>query len=226
MGRKLCAVTVAVSVLFILSYESRVAGEYIFINDGSIIEGEIISDTKTSMILREPGGRISSIRRDTVTRVLYDDQFQERLVISTTGGKKIRGYIVEETEEHFIVREDLSSPDEMNVRKASVTLTERSTPSGLMIDDITSRGVHISWRAPGMHIKNYHIYTRKEGTGFTFHFATGSNSHRLEGLDHTAGYEIMVKSVDRDNYESSPSNVEWAYPANPALEPRFGSGAG
>ncbi|HRZ27778.1 MAG TPA: hypothetical protein P5346_03260 [Spirochaetota bacterium] len=99
---------------------SPIFAESVFVKDGSIIEGKIIRESERDILLKRSDGHETSIPRSGVMRVVYHDQYKKPVELHKSDGKKIKGYIVDENRDDYIMRTALNSPDEITVKKNEV----------------------------------------------------------------------------------------------------------
>lgn len=106
--------------LMILLLPAALNAESIFMKDGSIIEGKIISENDTSYQVDTGEKKSVTIKRTKVIRITNDRGFTVKKYMKKRDGTIIEGYIVEETTEEYTVREKLESAAEFTVEKADV----------------------------------------------------------------------------------------------------------
>ena len=112
-------------IIFITAFSIKGFCEAIFLKDGSIVEGKIIKDTNTSMIVRLPDKKIKKIRRKNVIRTLYIENYKDRVFIEKKDGKTVSGFIVDENRHSYILREELFKPNEIRLFRNEVkTITK------------------------------------------------------------------------------------------------------
>ncbi len=108
-----------VCFIFFLSAASINAAS-VFITDGSIIEGQIIKDTDASMSVKMSNNIETVIPRNKILRILYDNQYKNSVNLYKADGTVIKGFIIDEQNLVYIVRKELNSPIEIEVKKSDV----------------------------------------------------------------------------------------------------------
>src|SRR4030042_5895840 len=122
-------IALVISAIPLLSGE-RLAAEFVFLKDGMIIECRILNESPSTMIVLEAGGKKSTVGRKNIMRVLYTQLYRGRLYIQRIDGSVIEAYIIDEDQEHYILRADINSPREFTIRREDVLFMPRKNPSG------------------------------------------------------------------------------------------------
>lgn len=107
--------------------------EFIFLKDGSILEGKVLSETNTQMKVNVDG-TTRDIARNKILRVLFDAEFKKYVYLKKSDGKTVEGYIVDQDAENYTVREKLESPAEFPVEKKDIVAVSK--------EKLVSRGVY------------------------------------------------------------------------------------
>lgn len=110
----LCAVSITIPVLLTNAYSQSV-----FLKNGSIIEGKVIKETDQAITITTGDGNIS-IPRKTIIRIVYDNEYKQRVSIILMDGRKIVGHVVEEGKHFYILRKQLISTRELKINKKKV----------------------------------------------------------------------------------------------------------
>lgn len=199
------------ALLFILTYFFAVLplnAESVFLKDGSIIDGTIVSDSTSSVSVRTEDRKIKSIPRGNVLRILYTKLKMGKIYIQKRDGEGIVAFMVDEDQETYTFRKELYNPKEFTLNRNDVLFMAEKNPSGLKADgEIKTDRVSLTWLPPYDAVRKYKIYTKKEKDGrYEPADSTKSKSITLKGLTSNTTYFIIVTSVDTDDYESSPSN--------------------
>jgi hypothetical protein len=124
--------TIVISALCILltSY-GKLSAEYIFLKDGSIIECKILDETPNLLTVRVKHGRKEAFLRNNIIRVLYTKLYMGKVYIYKTSGKVLQAYIVDEDQENYIVRTNISKPEEFAIKRIDVLFIARKKAAGL-----------------------------------------------------------------------------------------------
>ncbi len=186
-------------------YPSLLGAEYIFLKDGKIIRGRIIADRPRTVVARV-AGKNEKIRRGDILRILYTELKMGKVYIQKRDGTSVLAFIVDEDRESYICRKKLYSPKEFSLRRSDVLFVAEKNPSGLK-GEAGMTDAELSWFPPYDKVKKYNIYTKTLKRGEYKKIASTSSKHiSLEDLKSNTKYYFIVKSVDSDDYESSPSN--------------------
>ncbi|MBN2041684.1 MAG: fibronectin type III domain-containing protein [Spirochaetes bacterium] len=205
MRNNIIKITLTAVFLCLFIYPAKVKAEYIFLKDGKIIQGTIVSDGKDNITVRIKGKK-KQIRRNNIIRIMYTELSMGKVYIQKRDGTSIIAYIVDEDRVSYTCRKELYSPEEFKLKRTDVLFVAERNPSGLAGEaDTTS--VKLTWFPPYDPVSNYNVYIRTgmhgkyEKTG-----QTSSKNISISGLKSNTEYYFIVKSVDRDGFESSPSN--------------------
>jgi hypothetical protein len=179
--------------------------EYIFLRDGKIIEGTIITD-EANLITAKVGKETKKFRRSEIIRILYTDLNMGKVYIQKRDGTSIIVHIVDEDRTSYVCRKELYSPEEFVLKRADVLFVAEKNPSGLQGQaDMT--WAKLTWFPPYDPVSKYNIYIKTGKNGkYEMVNDTPNKEIIIKNLKSNTEYYFIVKSVDRDNYESSPSN--------------------
>jgi hypothetical protein len=190
---------------FCFFYTADLNAEYIFLKDGKIIQGAIMAD-EANIITANVGKETRKFKRSEIIRILYTDLNMGKVYIQKRDGTSIVVHIVDEDRTSYICRKDLYLPAEFSLKRSDVLFVAEKNPSGLQGQaDMT--WVKLTWFAPYDPVNVYNIYIKTGKNGkYEKIDHTSKKEITIEGLKSNTEYYFIVKSVDRDNYESSPSN--------------------
>lgn len=110
----ICFIPFAVYVLFINAYSQS-----IFLKNGSIVEGKIVHETDAALTIMLEDEKMS-IPRSAVIRIVYDNEYKQRVSIILMDGRTINGHVVEEGKGFYILRKELISTEELRISKKKV----------------------------------------------------------------------------------------------------------
>ncbi|HNW27209.1 MAG TPA: fibronectin type III domain-containing protein [Spirochaetota bacterium] len=201
--------SVAALTAMALFSAGRLYGEYLFLKNGTVIEGKILKESPSSMSVLSPDGRTVTVQRDTVLRVMYTQLYRGKIYIQKTDGRVIEAYIIDEDQEYYTVRPELNSPKEFTIRRDDVLFMTRKNPSALE-GKVSYRHVDLAWRkpyTPDNPVRQFKIYLRTKGGDYAIEGATAGTAYRVKGLRCNSEYYAMVTAVDKNGSESLPSNV-------------------
>lgn len=199
--------TAAFTISAVIS-EKPVQGESVFLNDGSIAEGTIISDSPGSLTLRGADKKLRQIRRGDIKRILYTKLRMAKVFIQKRDGKSAVAFIVDEDQESYTCRNELYSPEEFTLKRSDVLFMAEKNPSGLQYEgEIGTDTVRLTWLAPYGEVRKYNVYLKKgENSKYELTESSKGKSVTLKNLSSNTTYFIVVTSVDTTDYESTPSN--------------------
>jgi len=205
--RKL-VITAALSVFLIAVSDLPLKAEAVFLKDGSIIDGTIISDGASSVTIRTADKKTKQIPRSDIMRILYTELKMGKIYIQKRDGKGIVAYMVDEDRASYTFRKELYSPEEFTLKRSDVLFMAEKNPSGLQVDGVVGTDkVYLTWLPPYDAVKKYNIYIKKnEKDKYELADSTGGKSITLKNLQVKTTYYLIVTSVDKDDYESNPSN--------------------
>jgi len=179
--------------------------EVVFLRDGKIVEGKILNDTPAALTVKQKNGATVVVGRNNVLRILYTQVYMGKVYIHRTDGKVVEAFIVDEDQESYTVRTDINSPKETVIKRQDVLFMVRKNPSALK-EKVSLRHVDLSWLAPFNPVKHYRVYIRPRGGEYRLDGTSLFTRYRATGLSCNTAYSVYVTAVDRDNYESLPSN--------------------
>ncbi len=182
--------------------------EFIFLKDGSIIEGQIVTDAADYITLRDKDQKQQKIKRDSIMRILYTKLKMGKIYIQKRDGEGIVAYMVDEDQESYTFRKDLYKPEEFTLSRADVLFIAEKNPSGLKVDGVVwTDSVSLVWLPPYDEVKKYNVYIKKDkAEKYELAGTTKKKYIKLEDLTPRTTYYIIVTSVDLSDYESPPSN--------------------
>ena len=180
--------------------------EFVFLKDGSIIEGTITGDAADSITLYTKEKQNKRIFRSQIMRILYTEFKLSRVYIQKRDGQGFAAYLVDEDRTTYTFRKELYKPEEFIVKREEVLFMAEKNPSGLKGEPGTT-SVKLTWLPPYDAVKKYNIYvSQKKGTGYVLATSARGKSVTVKNLKSNTKYYFLVKSVDADGYESGPSN--------------------
>ncbi len=203
-GRLLAATAV---ILFAVP-ELPLIAESVFLKDGSIVAGTVISDSVASIRIRTKNKEIKDIPRSNILRLIYAKLKEGRLFVEKRDGDSFEGYLVDEDGETYTFRMDLYKPAEFTLTKNEVLYMYERNPAGLKLDGETRKeSVSLKWNPSYNPVKRYNIYLRKGASGKYENLgSTKRKTVTIKNLSPGTVYYVMVTSIDENDLESSPSN--------------------
>lgn len=109
------------TVLFfsMVLFSSKVFAEYIYMNDGQVIQGTIVSEDADTMTVKTKY-QTKKINRSDVLRVMYGERKMERIYLLMKDGTTIKGFLVDQDAEKVVIRETEESPKETSISKDKI----------------------------------------------------------------------------------------------------------
>jgi len=203
--------------------------ENVFLKDGSIINGAVVTDEAASITVKKNDGKLETINRDGILRILYTELNMGKIHVQMRDGKSFEAYIVDEDQKSYTFRKNLYSPEELTVKRTEVLFIAERNPSGLKGEPDTTR-VELSWFPPYNPVRHYLVYFREEGEkDYRPPVRSRGTSHTLENLKSNTVYVIKTTAVDDSGEESTPSNELTVTTKNirpdPPVDVRYEKGA-
>jgi hypothetical protein len=193
-------------LIFTSISEVPLFSEYVFLKDGSIIDGAIISDSAESVTLRLKDNKIKQIPRKTIIRILYTELYMGKVYVQKTDGKNVICYLVDEDRETYTFRTELFNPEEFTIKREQVLFMARGNPTGLEGDAGTDQ-IRLKWFPPYNPVKKYRINIKgPEDKIYRPAGETSGKSITLKGLKSNTKYQLHVVAIDDAGDESLPSN--------------------
>lgn len=219
------------AALIMLGTAANLHAEYIFLRDGNIIQGQILSENATELVVFKNDRKQAVIKRSDTMRVLYTEIYLGKIFIQLTNGKNIACYMVDEDRESYTFRMELYVPEEFKYKRDQVLFIARGNPTGLEgIAGTTS--AELKWFPPYQPAIKYRVYIRAQNEkDFRLADESSSKETKIKGLRSNTKYTVRVTAIDKSGDESLPSN-EFIFttknipPREPLLNPvtRLGSG--
>ncbi|HPS56628.1 MAG TPA: fibronectin type III domain-containing protein [Spirochaetota bacterium] len=193
-------------LFFMTGAVSSLRAEFIFLKDGSIIEGTITSDAADYLTLQTKDKKEKQITRSNILRILYTRLSLGKVYVQKRDGKGIEVYMVDEDQESWTFREDLYKPVEFKLKRTEVLFMAEKNPSGLEGEAWTDK-IELKWLPPYNKIKHYTVYIKTSEKGKYEPVASTENlDTTIKKLKSNTTYWVIVTATDTDDYESLPSN--------------------
>lgn len=193
-------------ILLFMMFSLPLFAEYVFLKDGQILKGTIVSETSKTIKLKNKNGDIMIIRRNTVMRVLYTEFYMGKVYVQKTDGTGMELYKVDEDRETYTFRKDLYKPQEIVIKRSDVLFMARKNPTGLK-GKASQTEIELQWNKPYSEVKYYNVYIKTDADEYFKKIDKVTKTEcTIENLKSNTHYSIIVKAVDTENYESLPSN--------------------
>ncbi len=207
--KRLLILTAVTTILIGTAQFTKSFAEVIFLKDGSIHKGRIISQSANKMVFKKTNRKIVRFKNSSIMRTLYTELYMGRQYIRLTNGKVIKAYKVDEDSKSMTFRKDITKPKEFTLARSKILFIARNNPNELAGKaDFTD--IDLTWQAPVGSVKRYHIYVRLKDDNSDypkeFYAKTNSVKHTISGLKSSTKYCIVVKALNSDDSESMPSN--------------------
>ena len=108
--------------------------EFIFLKDGSIIDGQIIKDAPASITVRDKEKKVKTIPRNNIMRILYTELKMGKVYIQKRDGESIVAFIVDEDRNTYTIRTNRYKPLEIILKRIDILFIAEKNPSGLKVD--------------------------------------------------------------------------------------------
>jgi len=109
-----------ICTLLILFFSVSLYGGAVFLKNGSFVEGRILKETKTHVILWQKKIGKKTFKKKNLVRVLYKNDFKKKVFIYLLNGSYIEGHIVDEDKDIYVYRLNLKSVNEKTIEKKYV----------------------------------------------------------------------------------------------------------
>lgn len=197
---------ILLTALIVLGAAANLHAEYIFLKDGNIIQGQIVSEDATELIILKTDKKQVTVKRSDTMRVLYTEIYLGKIFIQLTNGKNIGCYMVDEDRESYTFRMELYNPEEFKYKRDQVLFIARGNPTGLEgTADTTS--AELKWFPPYQPAKSYRVYIKAaKEKDYRLADETSTNNIKLKGLSSNTKYTVRVTAIDKTGDESLPSN--------------------
>ncbi len=194
------------AALLIIFSASAVYAEYLFLKDGTILKGTVLSETKNSIVFVTEDKKKQTFSRDTIMRVLYTELNMNKIWVQKKNGEGFTAYIVDEDRETYTLRLDINKPEEMKISRKEVLFISERTCSGLK-GEATTESIELTWFPPYDRMETYRVYVKKKKEDkYELLATTEKTAYLMENLPSNTRYIIMVTGVDSRNEETPPSN--------------------
>lgn len=191
--------------LLILFY-SHLYGEFVFLKDGRIIEGKVVSDSSDYIILKTGSGKEQRLDRSLITRTLYTNLNMSKLYVQKRNGDSFVAFLVDEDRDEYRFRKELYKPEEFSVPRKDILFMSEKNPSALK-GEPSSESIRLSWLPPYGQVKVYRIYIKqKKSDEYKMAGSTKKAEITISGLKSQTEYLFIVRAVDDTDYETNPSN--------------------
>lgn len=198
--------TIVITILAGIILAMPVQAEFVFLKNGSIIEGKIVADAADSVTIKDKENKVKTVPRNSIMRILYTSLKMGKIYIQKRDGEGLVAFMVDEDRDSYTFRKDLYKPEEFVLQRIDVLFLAEKNPSGLKgVADTDS--IALTWLPPYDSVKHYNVYySSDKKEKYKLAGSPWGKSYTLGNLSSNKTYYIIVTSVDSDGYESSPSN--------------------
>ena len=192
--------------VLLLAFYLPLSAEYIFLKDGSIHKGNIISDSAGSVTIIDAAKKRRAFKRSEVIRILYTELTMGKMLVQKKNGESFTAYMVDEDRDSYTFRNELYKNVEFKVPRLDVLFLAERNPSGLKGEADTDR-IELSWYHPYDKMEKYNIYTKNSKKDkYTLRETSRRNSYTLEDLPSNTRFFIVVTGIDSKGDETPYSN--------------------
>jgi fibronectin type 3 domain-containing protein/RNase P/RNase MRP subunit p29 len=205
---RLIIAVILFSALISVAAEQAVRAEAVFLKDGPIIFGKIISDTSDALTIQTDDGKKVVVKRDDLMRVLYTQLKMGKVYIQKRDGKGLTAFVVDEDQVSYTCRKELFQPEEFIIKRSDILFMAEKNPSGLqVVGNVGTDSVTLTWLPPYGDVKKYNVYFKQnDKDAYELAGSSKTKTITLEKLKSNTEYFLIVNSVDLEDYESPPSN--------------------
>ena len=118
------AMRLLLTLILTLSMTTILFADALVKKDGTLLEGKILRVTGGNVIFLYSEGR-QVFPMDQVERLLHDNRHRERYYFYQKTGRSVRGHIVEETRNFFMVRPALKEKREIKILKKNIDVVSK-----------------------------------------------------------------------------------------------------
>lgn len=112
-----------VAVLIFLPISSF--AEFVFVKNGSIIEGKIIKQNDNITIIRNKNGKKTSLERNKILRTIFNNDFKNKKFIYKLDGDLVHSHIVYENNASYFCRDNVLINDEYIILKKDINFISK-----------------------------------------------------------------------------------------------------
>jgi hypothetical protein len=164
----------AVIIMFIAAIP--LTAEYLFLKDGSIIKGKVVTETANEVLFQDDKNKTEKHSHKNILRVLYTELNMGKVYVQMKSGDNFRGYMVDEDRDSYLFRYDLYKPEEFTVKRTDVLFIAERNPSGLKGKSGYTE-IDLTWFLPYDKMKYFNVYyKRKDENKYALAGVAGSNS--------------------------------------------------
>ena len=200
-----------------LSAAVPLKADFLFLGDGSIIEGSIVQQKAMSVTVRKKkDGRLLTISGYEILRIRQKNIWTEHRWLRSKDGVVYHAFIVDESSSSWCIRRDISSAVEVTVPKDGSVFLNGDAPPAVSTAIPKTGAAELSWDGKG----EYRIYCRKKGEDYRYAGHSASGNISVQGLKGSSQYEAVMTRLLPDGVESVPSEpVQFTTPNTPPLPP-------
>lgn len=197
-----------ISAGIVFMYSSALFAEYIILKNGTVIKGKIESSDQSSAVIAETTGEKKILTPDAIDKIITKPLYLEKLIIYKTDKTSFEAYCVDYDQNSYTFRKELKNSDELKIPAGEILYFEsKLAPSGLA-PEMKYGAVNLKWSDVNEKIKTYRVYNRKKGdAAYTLSGETDKPEYIIQGLESGTEYEILVRSVTQNGFESFPGKA-------------------
>lgn len=192
--------------LIILFASYPLSAESLFLTDGSIIKGNVISETASEVSFRDEQKKVVRYPRRRVMRVLYTELDMSKIYVQKKNGENMKVYRVDEDRETYTFRNEINKPEEFLVKRDDVLFVAARNPSGLK-GKPGYTDIDLEWYLPYDKMEYFNIYYKKKKEDkYSIAGRANTNKFQMKELSGNTKYLFIITGVDDTADETSPSN--------------------
>lgn len=152
--------TIAICICVLCFFSVTVYAESIFLKDGRILEGEILKENDRGMEVKLKDGTKVNVARKEILRTVVSDSYKTRMYIMRADKSVLPVYIVDEDNESYTCRLELSNAEEFHIKKSDVIMLSKVPPQSIVEEEKAKKESEkpqvktytwkekVTWRAP------------------------------------------------------------------------------
>ncbi len=153
--------------LALLALTVSLPAEIIYMNDGQVIRGTIVSEGTDTITVRTEYQTRTIFRRH-VTRIMYGERDMEPIYFLMRDGRLINGFLVDQDSRKVVYRKTKDSPEEFTLLKEDISQMSAKEITPLYPDLTFRGGIYYPVNPGGSKLSPSAIYFGGYGINFTW----------------------------------------------------------
>lgn len=207
---KLLKLSMAAALIFTIISEKPLHAEYVFKNDGSIIQGTIVNDFPTSISVKKMDDAVEQVNRKDIIRIIYTELYLGKVYARLTTGEIVEGFMVYEDRDNYFFRKDLAKPEEFTIPRIKVMFISHTNPTDVRGKPSTDF-ITVTWSPPFKPAKFFRLYIRdvlNKEENFRVAGETNETAFIVKNLRKSWTYEFYATAIS-DYSRQFSSSIAW-----------------